>query len=288
MMATWERLAATSVSGRPLAATRMLFAAAALIMLNSAWRRIGDGFDPDWVHIPWPIVADHLVGFPPGVVIVLWAGGAIVLFLGLVPRLAAASVVLGMGAFYAVDQQHYANGGYFMVLVGILLVLTDSGASWTPWGPDRRRASWWPAFLLAFQLSIVYLYAAAQKVRGPALRGATIDWQLNGPAMDHITWSRLPEALNLQGGLAEGIVAVGLWFTATRRPALVVGVALHLGILAFIRDSPDLVAFGLASFALYPAFWVAAPPLAEARRPLRSFPPSPTEASDRPEPVGQA
>ncbi len=288
MMETWERLVATSVSGRPLAATRMLFAAAALVMLSSAWRRIDDGFDPDWVHIPWPVVQDHLVGFPPSVVIALWGVGAVALFLGLVPRLAAASVVLGMGSFYAVDQQHYANGGYFMVLVGTLLVLADSGASWTPWGPDRRRASWWPTFLLALQLSIVYLYAAVQKLRGPGLRGDTIDWQLNGPAMDHIAWSRLPEALNLLGGAGEVVVAIGLWFAVTRRPALVVGIALHIGILAFIRDSPDLLAFGLASFALHPAFWLAAPPLAAVRHELRTSPPGSTEASDRPEPVGQA
>lgn len=287
MIATWERLTATSVSGRPLAATRMLFSAAALVMLHSAWRRIGDGFDPGWIHVPWPIVEDHLVGFPPGVVIALWGVGAVALFLGLVPRLAAASVVLGMGAFYAVDQQHYANGGYFIVVVGILLVLADSGASWTPWGPDRRRPSWWTSFLLALQLTIVYLYAAGQKLRGPALRGATIDWQLNGPAMDHITWSRLPEALNLLGGTAEVVCAIGLWFAATRRVALVVGITLHVGILAFIRDSPDLIAFGLASFALYPAFWVASPPLGAAVRQLRSRAPRSAEARDQAEPAGQ-
>lgn len=288
MMATWERLVATSVSGRPLAATRMLYSVAALVMLHSAWRRIADGFDPDWVHIPWPIVGSRLVGFPPGVVMALWGMGAVVLFLGLVPRLAAASVVMGMGAFYAVDQQHYANGGYFMVLVGILLVMTDSGASWTPWGPDRRRASWWPTFLLALQLTMVYLYAAVQKLRGPALRGATVDWQLNGPAVDHITWSGLPQALNLLGGTAEVFCAIGLWFAITRRPALVVGIILHIGILAFLRDSPDLVAFGLASCALYPVFWVASPPLAAARRQLRSPPASSSEAGPQPSPVGQA
>lgn len=280
--AVWVRLVATTVSGRPLAATRMLYAVAALVMLRSSWRRLGPGFDPDRLHIPWPIVGDHLLVLPPAVPAVLWGVGVVALFIGFLPRLAAGSVVAGMGAFYAVDRQHYANGGYLMVLIGVLLVLADSGASTTPWGPDRRRAPWWPTLLLALQLSISYGYAAVQKLRSSSLRGDTIDWQLKGPLVDTVAWSRLPEALNLLGLTAEVFCAVGLWFVVTRRPAVAVGVLLHLGVLAFLRDAPDLLAFGIASVALYPAFWVASPPLAAAFSLLRD--PGPAEDRRAPAP----
>ncbi len=268
--AVWSRLLATSVGGRPLAATRVLYAVAALVMLHSAWRRFDLGFAPDLLHVPWPVVGDHLVGLSPVVPQVLWGGGAVLLLTGVASRPAAGAVVLGMGAFYAVDRQHYANGGYFMVLIGILLVLADSGASVTPWGPDRRRASWWTAFLLACQLSIVYLYAAVQKLRRSSLSGDTVAWQLHGPLVEHVGWSRLPEALNLLGFAAEAFCAVALWFPRTRRLAVAVGIVLHLGVLAFMRDTPDLTAFGIASVALYPAFWAAQPPLTEAWDQLRS------------------
>lgn len=192
------------------------------------------------------------------------------LITGMAARVGAASIVVAMAAFYGVDQQHYANGGYFMVLVGILLVVADPGASWTPWGPDRRRVAWWPMFLLASQLTIVYGFAAIQKFRRSSLSGNTIEWQLSGPLMDDISWDRLPQVLNLVGGLAELFCAIGLWFAVTRRYAVAVGIVLHLGVLAFLRDTPDLVAFGLASVALYPAFWVAAPPLTAAIAERRS------------------
>lgn len=272
MMAAWERLVATPVGGRPLAATRVLYAVAALVMLNSAWRRFEVGFDPDRLHVPWPVVGDHLVGLPSAIPILLWGGGALVLLTGVASRPAAAATVLGIVAFYAVDRQHYANGGYFLVLIGVLLVLADSGASATPWGPDRRRSSWWTAFLLASQLSVVYLYAAVQKLSRSSLSGDAVAWQLHGPLVEHITWSRLPEALNLLGFAAEAFCAVALWFARTRRLALVVGIILHLGVLAFVRVTPDLTAFGIASIALYPAFWVAGPPLAAAWRQLRGRP----------------
>lgn len=267
MIDAWVRLVDTTVGGRPLAATRMLYALAALILLRSSWRRIGPGFDPDGFHLAWPVVGDRLLGAPSALVVALWACGAVLVLVGVVPRVGAGAVATAMAMFYAVDRQHYANGGYFIVLIGILLVAADSGASATPWGPDRRRASWWPTFLLAMQLSIVYLWAAVQKFRPTSLRGDTIEWQLHGPLMDVVSWSALPEALNLLGGGAEIFCAIALWFPRTRKLAVAIGVTLHLGVLGFVRDAPDLLAFGVASVALYPAFWSASEPLAiELRR----------------------
>lgn len=263
MIDAWVRLASATVGGRPLAATRVLYALGALMLLRTNHRRIATGFDPDRIHLDWPVVGGVLRGLPPGLVVALWVGGALLLLAGVACRVGAASVVFAVFAFYAVDRQHYGNGGYFTILVGTLLVFADSGASATPWGPDRRRAPWWPAFLLAAQLSIVYAYAAAQKFRHSSLRGDTIAWQLHGPLVEPLGWSQLPVALNLLGGVAELFCAIGLWFVLTRKAAVVVGVLLHLGILAFVRWSPDMAAFGLVSVALYPAFWAASGPLSE-------------------------
>jgi hypothetical protein len=270
MMARWVRLADATVGGRPLAATRMLYAVAALIMLRSSWRRLDLGFDPDAFHLSWPVVGDRLLGVPPTLVVALWAGGAVLVLVGVVPRIGAASVVAAMGMFYAVDRQHYANGGYLLVLIGILLVMADAGASRSPWGPDRRRTAWWPTFLLASQLSITYLWAAVQKFRPASLRGDTISWQLQGPLAEAITWSGLPEVLNLLGGGVEIFCAIALWFPSTRKLAVAAGIGLHLGVLGFVRDAPDLLAFGVASVALYPAFWSASAPLAGEIRDWRA------------------
>ncbi|MEZ5139276.1 MAG: HTTM domain-containing protein [Acidimicrobiales bacterium] len=263
VIAAWERLASATVGGRPLAVTRVLYAIGALWLLRTDHRRFATGFDPDRLHLDWPLVGGHLRGLPPALVEGAWVIGALLLLVGVVPRVGAAAVTLSAFAFYAVDRQHYGNGGYFIVLIGMLLVLADSGASATPWGPDRRRASWWPAFLLASQLTIVYLYAGVQKFRHSSLSGDTIAWQLHGPLVERIGWSHLPVALNLLGGIAEVFCAIGLWFALTRKLAVVVGVILHVGILCFLRWSPDMAAFAFASWSLYPAFWAASGPLAD-------------------------
>lgn len=266
----WWRLVDTSVSGRPLAATRILYAFAALAMLQGSRHRFDRGFDADRLHISWPLIGDRLEGLPPELVAAVWGLGALVLLTGVAARAGAAAVVVAMAAFYGVDQQHYANGGYFLILIGVLLVVADPGASRTPWGPDRRRVAWWPTFLLAAQLSIVYLYAAVQKLRRSSLDGSTIEWQLTGPVVERLEWDVLPVALNALGGAAEVFCAVALWFAVSRRAAVAVGLVLHVGVLAFIRPTADLLAFGVASVALYPAFWAAAPPIAEAAAERRS------------------
>lgn len=270
MSATWARLLDTTVPGRPLALTRVLFALASLVMLRSSSRRFADGLDPDLPHVVWPVVGDALHGVPVAVPTVLWGGGALLALTGWMPRVATASVAGGMLIFHGADQQHYGNGAYLLMLVATLLTVADTGASRTPWGPDRRQAPWWPAFLLAAQLSIVYGYAAVQKLRRSSLRGDTVDFQLNGPLAEQISWSGLPAALNALGGAAEAFCAVALWFAPTRRVAVIVGVILHVGVLGFIRPTPDLVGFGLVSLALYPAYWVASPPLGRAVRELRA------------------
>lgn len=251
----WIRLANATVGGRPLAATRVVFGLASLVMLNAFHRRFSIGLDPDAVHIGWPIVDDRLVGLPPALITIVWGTGAVLLIAGVWPRVGAAGVAAGLGVFLAADRQHYANGGYFVLLIAVLLVMADTNASWTPWGPDRRRAAWWPTFLLASQVSIVYFFAGIQKFRRSALRGDTIDWQLKGPAMDHVSFEWLPQAINLAGGILELFCAVAFWFPRTRKVALAAGVLIHLGVVAFIRDGPDLWSFGLATVAVYPVFW---------------------------------
>lgn len=268
----WVRLAGATVSGRPLAATRSLVGLAALVFYVAVADRLDAAFDPAGIHVPWPIVGDRLLGLPVWVVAVPWLVGAVLLTVGVVPRCGAVGVAVGLGLATAVDRQRYANGGYFILLLVILLALSDCGASRTPWGPDRRRARWWPTFLLAAQLTIVYLFSAVQKVRPVSLAGDTVDWQLRGVLTEWITWSHLPQALNLLGGVAELGCAVGLWFRRTRRLAVVVGIVLHLGIFGFIRGTWDLLAFGLASVAVYPCFWSAREPLVAARQRLRTDP----------------
>ncbi|MCB0963904.1 MAG: hypothetical protein KDA98_11490, partial [Acidimicrobiales bacterium] len=138
------------------------------------------------------------------------------------------------------------------------------------------RIEWWPPFLLACQLSIVYGYAAIQKFRISALRGDTIDWQLQGPLADVVGWSLLPVTLNLAGGVIEAFCAVGLWFGRTRPWAVAAGIVLHVGILGFVRGTGGLAFFGLVSLAIYPVYSVVSPPLARALRPEAERPvPSP-------------
>ena len=271
LMDRWARLVATRIDPRPLAATRLLVALAALVWLRTLWPRFDTGFDPSRMHIGWSLVGDRLVDLPPAVPRALWLVGALVLASGVAARVGAASLAAGVALWLAVDRQHYANGSYFLLLVALLLVLVDSGGAWTPWGPVRRRIEWWPPFLLACQLSIVYGWAAVQKFRVSALQGHTVDWQLQGPLADAVTWSLLPVALNLVGGLIEAFCAVGLWFARTRAWAIAAGIGLHIGIVLLVRGTGGLVFFGILSIAIYPAYSVVAPPLARSLRPTPPY-----------------
>ncbi|MCB0971598.1 MAG: HTTM domain-containing protein, partial [Acidimicrobiales bacterium] len=178
MIGRWARLVGTTIDPRPLAATRLLVAFGALVWLRTIWHRFDTGFDPARMHVVWSGATDRLVDLPPAVPRTLWLVGALVLASGVAARAGAASLAVGVALWLAVDRQHYANGSYFLLLVSTLLAFADSGGAWTPWGPVRRRVEWWPAFLLAAQLSIVYAYAAVQKFRISSLQGHTVDWQL--------------------------------------------------------------------------------------------------------------
>ena len=175
-----------------------------------------------------------------------------------------------MLTFFLADQQHYANGRYLLLLVVFLLILVDSGTARVPWSTDERTVPWWPVALLAAQGSIVYAFAASQKLRSVSLSGAALDGRLNGVGAELVSWSWLPELLNAAGGLIEAFCAIGLWFACTRRTTIVLGLGLHFGIVVFVGSTYTLTGFGCTMVALYSLYGPAAEPLGGLRRPASS------------------
>jgi hypothetical protein len=150
------------------------------------------------------------------------------------------------------DQQTYSNHRVLVTLLVAFLVFAQSDARWAV----RRRTAplatvrWWPQLLMMTQLSTCYLFAAANKVNPDFLSGDLFATWLRWPLPD-----RLYPLLAVGAVLTEFFLAVGLWWRRTRVIAAVVGVALHVSIVAGMAEQTvPLTAFALACLPVYGLF----------------------------------
>jgi len=156
-----------------------------------------------------------------------------------------------------IDRQFYSNHLYLLIILMGILAASDSGAVLAVDArarPPRTDVAAWPMQLFRAQLSIVYGFAALAKLNPSYLSGAALSSFLD--AATEPTW--VPQFLQLAslGSIAgELFVAIGLWFKATRRAAVVVGIALHLGMIALIDYPLPLLLFAAQMLLLYPLFF---------------------------------
>jgi hypothetical protein len=241
----------------PVALARILVGWAALLIAMSTGGRLHALRTPGVFRAPYsfsPPVDAAWVGLLPW----LMAGLAVAAILGWRTRAAMTGLTLTIAAVLALDQQLYSNHVYLLALECGLLCFADSGAALSL---DARRSGgrdWvegWPILLLKIQLTIVYGFSAAAKINPSFLAGYLLRAGLRTLGLP----VQIAVVLAYATVAAELFLALALWFPATRRPAMLMGLLMHSFFLVAILRGPALLAFELEMLALYVLFAVASP-----------------------------
>jgi predicted DCC family thiol-disulfide oxidoreductase YuxK len=254
------------VPSRPLAIARIGVALAVILELPNSGKALLRLDDPGIIRVPmlpWtPAVTDSLAL----VLIGLWAASAFAVLVGWRTRLAATALTLTLAIDLLLDQQLFENHIYLMVLLAALLAVANSGAALSL---DARRpgeqaeVSRWPVWLIQFQISVVYGFAALSKINLAFLSGSPVATSLRrvGPLAVPDAW-RSPEpmlVLALMAICAEGFLAVALWSPRWRPTAFVVALALHGGLAVWFAPTYQLIVFAMAMLPPLILFLDAAP-----------------------------
>lgn len=277
----WNRFWFAGTDGLPLGVVRIGFALSALyVWLETApiLRRyysdagelpIADArrWGTEWVS-RW-LMPDAL-GSPEAVAVLFALLGValVALLVGWRTRLAAAASWILLLWFQFRNPTFLNGGDEVLRLAGLYLAL---GYAALPPGAraltlDRRkvvpeggtpRIPAWPLRLVQVQLCIVYVVSGVWKVAGEAWwDGSALVYALDNPAFSRFG---LPDWAWLQPVFVVVSVSVAWWellfpvlvyWTRTRRWALLYGVILHVGIFVTM----NIGAFAPAMLALYPAF----------------------------------
>ncbi|MGY2126949.1 HTTM domain-containing protein [Blastococcus sp. SYSU DS0617] len=186
-----------------------------------------------------------LYGFLPALPAAVWLVLAVAMLTAAVTAAVgyrarpALLVTAGLAMAFICVGGFYANHAYLMATLAVLLSFTDSDAALsvrarrgggreTVWAP--------PVYLLRAQITIVYIYAALAKLNPDFLSGnALASWHFSSLLAPDFLISR-PILMTMAIGaiVCELFVAFALWFRRLRPVAIVIGVALHLGMIAFI------------------------------------------------------
>jgi hypothetical protein len=173
---------------------------------------------------------------------------------------ALVSTILNVGVFLW-DQQTYSGHRFLATLLVAYLVFARSDralsvarrAGWVPW---------WPQLLMMTQLSVCYFFAAVSKINIEYLSGAPLSQWIRVPMP---WWMFMLTACASIG--VELILAFGLWRRSTRREAAVLGILLHLSIIALMEEQTlPLIAFALTCLSVYGLFFHRPPLPALFRR----------------------
>lgn len=195
--------------------------------------------------------------------IVLAVAAAVAVTLGWRTEQAAfVSVILSVAVFLW-DQQTYSSHRMLATVVMACMVFAMAGTAWSVRPvPGRPTVVWWPQLLMMTELSVCYLFSALSKMNLVFISGAGLSaW----------VWIELPWQFYMLAAimtvLVELIIAVCLWFPATRRVAVLFGLGLHLSIVVLMNNETlALIGFAITCVSLYPLF-LFRPALSVARVP---------------------
>ncbi|MFT5680104.1 MAG: hypothetical protein ACI8RZ_001009 [Myxococcota bacterium] len=296
-MSLWSRWVAVldrRETGESLALIRILLGAVVLFVL---WRDL-TAVEPFWLHIDhggyraldnprWIITA--LGGCTPQVIHGLMgtcAVGAVMIVIGLLPRLAALVCLQILLALTEINSHTSGSDDLLLANALWLLVLSNSAATWSVWcriqtGSWRsdRMVTAWPRYLFIGQLVILYGMTGLQKVSAHWVPGGDLGalyYILQQPA-----WMRqdLPWLADVYGltqlatlstwtfEVGAPVLLLAYWFRATRQRGgrlralfnrlnfrtlfAFAGVGLHIG----IHTAMDIGPFSLITLSMYPALW---------------------------------
>ena len=179
-----------------------------------------------------------------------------------VTALSLGGTVLWLGVLN--KHREFVHHHISLLLIAVaLLSLTGCGRSLSVdrWRALRaghappERAPRWGMWLVALQVSAVYLWGAIDKLSVGFLSGERIQhhlaWHYFGSDVPTGVWFTLGcQALALATVALELALAVGLWFSAARRWLLPAGVLFHAGLYLTL----PVATFTVTMFVLYLAF----------------------------------
>lgn len=244
-------LTSLRVAPRPVAAGRVLLALGALLTCYE-----GGGFlarlQDDRITTPVSDALPAAADLPLAAWFLTMAAACGLLALGFLAPLSAFTIAAGNVLLMATDQQLYSNHRFFLVVLCLWFAVAQSDRAWAIRGRVRRAAGdglvpWWPQLLVVATLSACYLFAGLSKANPEFLSGDLIASLSPGwvPARA-VAWLTVP---------TEVAIGLGLWWRPTRRPALLLGVLLHVSIVALLGAPLVFTAFALLCFAGYPLVW---------------------------------
>lgn len=256
-----HQLVNAEVDARPVALARIVTGVAVLLKLVGGARHLSRLVEPTTLKLP---MLPWLPAPTPGMVtllLALWGVAGLCFLVGWRTRAAGALLTLVLAVQLVLDQQTYSNHLYLLALVVGLLTVADAGAMWSMDARGRPRAKIpaWPVFLLQAQASLVYAFAALSKLTPDYLSGlalapfvpfqagvALIGFPATAAIVLLLSWATIP---------LEAMLAIYLWSPRHRLAAALLGVLLHIGMVALIyRMRLDLTVFALVMWGLYLLF----------------------------------
>lgn len=184
----------------------------------------------------------------------------------------------------------YSNHLYLLTIVAFLVSLSqcDRVLALRPGTYDEPPGEW-PLFLMRVQLSIVYGFAAVNKVHLDFLTGSVVSYELDGSIFAAVAPAALMSSpavfvtLAVLVVAAEGFLAYALWSRRLRRAGLATMAVLHVAMISMSSRpglAVEIAIFGAAMFVLAMAFvegrrvpeqlpWrrLTPPPASDGRRP---------------------
>jgi len=221
---------------------------------------------------------------------------AILLLLGIFPRIASAALVVLQGYVFFSDQLNFRNHPYFFLLILLFFVFLPSGQSfsiqslWTSLRRSREKvaatvgmiATLTVQQLIKFQISVVYFYAAVHKMTGQYLGGFVLSDQMakmmfrgrSGRMLEDLLSPTTLESFKAAVAdpgfwvipawitvILEVTLPFVLWIPRWRVAGMIFGIGFHVAI-AYVMHIDIFSAAMIASYLLFldpetvPGVWV--------------------------------
>ncbi len=276
LLRAWEAFWFAEGPTTALGVFRILFGAVLLVEVDTNYA-VQETALAGGIHLPY---ADFIRPLSPDLyrwLHLLQVPAALMLMAGVFPRTGCALLLATEGWVFLVDQLHFRNHAYLMLLIAFLLMISPCGRS-LALGPRLLGVRPHPVApltaqrLIQFQVCVMYVYAALNKLTPSFLSGGVLAVALGGEAvLSGLSGALLdrfasPEQAQALAGFfaspermvpaawatfaAELLIPLGLWWRRTRPVAILVGLGFH----AFIGVAMDIGTFGAIAVASYVLF----------------------------------
>lgn len=236
------------VPARSIVLLRVVIGLVSIFRGIEEWRVMLRVFRPGIVRFPMfdflPVIGSRAaMGL-----LVVWLVSAFAFTIGAWVRISGLLLAATMGATLFIDQQLYFSHLYLLALIVLLIALA---------APENRSETvlYWPILLLKLQLSIVYLFAALSKMNSQYLSGFMLAANFRKSLIPPPT---VLSAFAVASILVEVFLAFALWSTRLRKPAVIIGIVFHAGMVFSLAPTviAQLALFAVECLALYPLFFI--------------------------------